>query len=178
MHIALRLSTRHNLAKESEHLNRLKADYHNDIEKYGTHFTSFSLNFKTTVNYFRNDCHCSGNTFHPSWFCGHYSILEYCSISTDFGSACIITIYISACRSLRNNELVVGRLALYILALKSSCHDLESVHLTHNEMKESLLIHLKKEMEEEKQNIACKLFFVIGSRRFFMSVMLTQAAFI
>uniref|UniRef100_A0A8C2F5E0 Transcobalamin II n=1 Tax=Cyprinus carpio TaxID=7962 RepID=A0A8C2F5E0_CYPCA len=56
-------------------------------------------------------------------------------------------------KSLRNNELVVGRLALYILALKSSCHDLESVHLTHNEM-ESLLIHLKKEMEEEKQNIA------------------------
>ncbi|XP_052413358.1 transcobalamin-2 [Carassius gibelio] len=89
VHIALRLSTHHNLAKESEHLNRIKAEFHDDIEK-----------------------------------------------------------------SLRNNELVVGHLALYILALKSSCHDLESVHLTHNEMKESLLIHLKKEMEEEKQNIA------------------------
>lgn len=64
---------------------------------------------------------------------------------------------------------MVGRLALYILALKSSCHDLESVHLTHNEIKESLLIHLKKEMEEEKQNIACEgqFFFVIGSGRFF-----------
>ncbi|XP_016420936.1 transcobalamin-2-like [Sinocyclocheilus rhinocerous] len=89
VHIALRLSTYHNLAKESEYLNRLKAEFHDDIEK-----------------------------------------------------------------SLRNNELVVGRLALYILALKSSCHDLESVRLTHNKIKESLLIHLKKEMEEEKQNIA------------------------
>ncbi|KAK2911267.1 hypothetical protein Q8A67_003400 [Cirrhinus molitorella] len=89
VHIALRLSTHHNLAKESEYLNRLKAEYHDDIEK-----------------------------------------------------------------SLKNHELVVGRLALYILALKSSCLDLESVHLTHNEIKESLLIHLKKEMEEEKQNIA------------------------
>ncbi|XP_077097042.1 transcobalamin-2 [Siphateles boraxobius] len=89
VHIALRLSTHHNLAKESQHLNHLKTEFHNDIEK-----------------------------------------------------------------SLRNGELVVGRLALYILALKSSCHDLQSVHLNHNEMKEPLLTHLKKEMEEEKQNIA------------------------
>lgn len=36
VHIALRLSTHHNLAKESEHLNRLKAEFHDDIEKYGT----------------------------------------------------------------------------------------------------------------------------------------------
>ncbi|XP_048043175.1 transcobalamin-2 [Megalobrama amblycephala] len=86
VHIALRLSTHHNLAKESEHLNRLKTEFHDDIEK-----------------------------------------------------------------SLRSGELVVGRLALYILALKSSCHDLQSVHLNHNE---PLLTHLKKEMEEEKQNIA------------------------
>ncbi|KAK7173024.1 hypothetical protein R3I93_002984 [Phoxinus phoxinus] len=89
VHIALRLSTHHNLAKESQHLNHLKTEFHDDIEK-----------------------------------------------------------------SLRNGELVVGRLALYILALKSSCHDLQSVHLNHNEMKEPLLTHLKKEMEEEKQNIA------------------------
>lgn len=89
VHIALRLSKQHNLAKESEHLNRLKTDFHNDIEK-----------------------------------------------------------------SLKNNELAVGRLALYILALKSSCHDLESLHLTGNDEREPLFTHLKREMEEEKQNIA------------------------
>ncbi|XP_067295050.1 transcobalamin-2 [Pseudorasbora parva] len=89
VHIALRLSTHHNLAKESEHLNQLKKGFHEDIEK-----------------------------------------------------------------SLRNGELVVGRLALYILALKSSCHDLQSVHLNHNEMREPLLTQLKKEMAEEQQNIA------------------------
>lgn len=88
VHIALRLSTQHNLAKENQYLNRLKKEFHEDIEK-----------------------------------------------------------------SLRNGELVVGRLALYILALRSSCHDL-SLHLNHNGMNEFLLTHLKKEMEEEKQNIA------------------------
>lgn len=36
VHIALRLSTHHNLAKESKHLNRLKMELHDDIEKYGT----------------------------------------------------------------------------------------------------------------------------------------------
>ncbi|XP_056313798.1 transcobalamin-2 isoform X2 [Danio aesculapii] len=89
VHIALRLSTQHNLDKENQHLNRLKKEFHEDIEK-----------------------------------------------------------------SLRNGELVVGRLALYILALRSSCHDLTSLHLNHNEVNEFLLTHLKKEMEEEKQNIA------------------------
>ncbi|XP_051965898.1 transcobalamin-2 [Xyrauchen texanus] len=88
VHIALRLSKHHNLAKESEHLKRLKAEFHDDIEK-----------------------------------------------------------------SLSNNEMVVGRLALYILALKSSCHELGSLYLTRNEIREPLLIHLKREMEEEKQNI-------------------------
>lgn len=89
VHIALRLSTHHNLAKESEYLNHLKTGFLDDIEK-----------------------------------------------------------------SLRNGESVVGRLALFILALKSSCHDLQSVLLNHNEMREPLLTRLKKEMEEEKQNIA------------------------
>nr|XP_055055151.1 transcobalamin-2 isoform X1 [Misgurnus anguillicaudatus] len=89
VHIALRLSKQHNLAKESEHLNRLKTDFHNDVEK-----------------------------------------------------------------SLKNNELAVGRLALYILALKSSCHDLESLYLAGNDDREPLFTHLKREMEEEKQNIA------------------------
>ncbi|TRY54453.1 hypothetical protein DNTS_023718 [Danionella cerebrum] len=89
VHIALRLSTEHNLAKESEHLTRLKTEFHDEIEK-----------------------------------------------------------------SLGNGELVLGRLALYILALRSSCHDLQSLHVNHNHLRETLLIHLKKEIEEEKQNIA------------------------
>lgn len=58
-------------------------------------------------------------------------------------------------RSLKNKELTVGRLALYILALRSSCYDLQSLYLTGNE-REPVLIHLKREMEEEKQNILCK----------------------
>ncbi|XP_056602452.1 transcobalamin-2 [Triplophysa dalaica] len=87
VHIALRLSPHHNLAKESKHLNRLKMELHDDIEK-----------------------------------------------------------------SLKNKELTVGRLALYILALRSSCYDLQSLYLTGNE-REPVLIHLKREMEEEKQNI-------------------------
>lgn len=33
IHLALRLSDRHNLAKESEHLNQLKNHLHNDIQK-------------------------------------------------------------------------------------------------------------------------------------------------
>lgn len=33
VHLALRLSNYHNLAKESEHLNRLKNILHNDIQK-------------------------------------------------------------------------------------------------------------------------------------------------
>lgn len=33
VHLALRLSNYHNLAKENEHLNSLKKDLHNDIQK-------------------------------------------------------------------------------------------------------------------------------------------------
>lgn len=52
VHIALRLSTQHNLAKESQHLNHLKTEFHGDIEKYGAYFhiSFFILNFKATVN--------------------------------------------------------------------------------------------------------------------------------
>lgn len=39
VHVALRLSTHHNQAKESTHLNRLKTELHDDIEKYGTPHT-------------------------------------------------------------------------------------------------------------------------------------------
>ncbi|XP_054467356.1 transcobalamin-2 [Anoplopoma fimbria] len=89
VHLALRLSNYHNLAKESEHLNRLKNDLHNDIQS-----------------------------------------------------------------SLSSSQSVVGLLALYALALKSSCYDLSTVTFTVNEKSETLLTHLKKQMEDEKEHIA------------------------
>ncbi|GAA6224721.1 transcobalamin-2-like [Lates japonicus] len=89
VHLALRLSNYHNLAKESEHLNRLKNTLHNDIQN-----------------------------------------------------------------SLSNSQPVVGRMALYTLALKSSCYDLTTVTFTVGETSETLLTHLKKQMEQEKENIA------------------------
>ncbi|XP_076587934.1 transcobalamin-2 [Chaetodon auriga] len=89
VHLALRLSTHHNLAKESEHLNRLKSSLHNDIQS-----------------------------------------------------------------SLSNSQPVVGIMALYTMALKSSCHDLNTVTFTVSETSETLLTHLKNQMEQEKEHIA------------------------
>ncbi|KAL7391213.1 hypothetical protein ABVT39_006075 [Epinephelus coioides] len=89
VHLALRLSDNHNLAKENEHLNKLKNDLHNDLQS-----------------------------------------------------------------SLSNSQSVVGLLALYTLALKSSCHDLNTVTFTVGEKSEKLLTHLKNQMEQEKEHIA------------------------
>ncbi|KAL3063251.1 hypothetical protein OYC64_002929 [Pagothenia borchgrevinki] len=89
VHLALRLSNFHNLAKESEHLNKLKNDLHNDIQS-----------------------------------------------------------------SLSNSQSVVGLLSLYTLALKSSCYDLNTITFTAGERSETLLTHLKKQMEQEKEHIA------------------------
>lgn len=89
VHLALRLSNYHNLAKEGEHLNKLKNDLHNDIQS-----------------------------------------------------------------SLSNSKAVVGTLALYTLALKSSCYDIHTVTFTVSEKSESLLTHLKKQLEDEKDHIA------------------------
>lgn len=89
VHLALRLSNSHNLAKESEHLNRLKNHLHNDIQS-----------------------------------------------------------------SLSNSQSVVGLMGLYALALKSSCYDLNTITFTVGENTETLLTHLKKQMEEEKEHIA------------------------
>lgn len=89
VHLALRLSSHHNLAKESEHLNRLKNNFHNDIQI-----------------------------------------------------------------SLSNSQSVTGHLALYTLALKSSCFDLNTVTFTVNDKSETLLTHLKNQMENEKEHIA------------------------
>lgn len=89
VHLALRLSDFHNLAKESQHLNRLKNHLHNDIQS-----------------------------------------------------------------SLSASQPVVGLLALYTLALKSSCYDLNTVSFTVGDTSESLLTNLKRQMELEKEHIA------------------------
>ncbi|XP_072521177.1 transcobalamin-2 [Salminus brasiliensis] len=89
VHIALRLSTQHNLNKEGQHLNQLKTKLHQDIQS-----------------------------------------------------------------SLVARQMVVGRLALYILALRSSCHDLNSLTLSDGKTSEPLLTHLKRQMEKEKEHIA------------------------
>ncbi|XP_058492060.1 transcobalamin-2 [Solea solea] len=88
VHLALRISDNHNLAKESEHLNRLTTNLHNDLEN-----------------------------------------------------------------SLTNRQAVTGSLALYALALKSSCFDLHTVSFSIGETSESLLTHLKRQMEQEKEHI-------------------------
>ena len=57
-----------------------------------------------------------------------------------------------------------GRLALYVLALKASCYDLNSLTFTLNQKSETLLTHLKRQMEQEKEHIACEC-SVCRSRR-------------
>ncbi|XP_026177225.1 transcobalamin-2 [Mastacembelus armatus] len=55
--------------------------------------------------------------------------------------------------SLSNSQSVVGLLALYTLALKSSCYDLNAVTFTVCEKSKPLLTHLKKQMHYEKEHI-------------------------
>uniref|UniRef100_A0A3P8YAJ3 Transcobalamin II n=1 Tax=Esox lucius TaxID=8010 RepID=A0A3P8YAJ3_ESOLU len=85
VHLALRLSTNHDLGKEKDHLNSPKT---NEIES-----------------------------------------------------------------SLANGEPVLGRLALYPLALKASCHDINTLTFTVNHRNEYLLTLLKRLMEREKEHI-------------------------
>ncbi|XP_017269144.1 transcobalamin-2 [Kryptolebias marmoratus] len=89
IHLALRLSDHHNLAKERDYLNKLKEELHNDIQS-----------------------------------------------------------------SLTNSRPATGILALYSLALKSSCYDLNTVTFTIGDKSETLLTQLKKQMEQEKEHIA------------------------
>ncbi|XP_076846050.1 transcobalamin-2 isoform X2 [Brachyhypopomus gauderio] len=91
VHVALRLSTHHNLLSETQHLHQLKTKLHDDIQK---------------------------------------SISEF--------------------------KPVVGRLALYVLALKASCQDPNSLSLSVNNTSKSLLTHLKTELHNEKIEIASK----------------------
>ncbi|KAK2837249.1 hypothetical protein Q5P01_014461 [Channa striata] len=88
VHLALRLSNHHNLAKENEHLNRLKNNLHSDLQN-----------------------------------------------------------------SLSSSQSVTGLLALYTLALKSSCYDLNTITFTVGEKSQTLLTHLKNQMEQEKEHI-------------------------
>ncbi|KAG9354920.1 hypothetical protein JZ751_001633 [Albula glossodonta] len=85
VHLALRLSTHHNLGMESAHLVRLKTELHKDLES-----------------------------------------------------------------SLSKQQPVTGLLALYTLALRSSCTDYNSLMLN----QQPLIQHLKKQMELEKEHIA------------------------
>lgn len=54
---------------------------------------------------------------------------------------------------LSNVKAVTGHLALYTLALKASCYDLSTVSFAVGDRSESLLTHLKKQMEDEKEHI-------------------------
>ncbi|PWA15852.1 hypothetical protein CCH79_00009096, partial [Gambusia affinis] len=56
--------------------------------------------------------------------------------------------------SLSNDQAVTGIMALYSLALKSSCYDLNTISFTANDNSETLLTHLKRQMEQEKEHIA------------------------
>ncbi|CAJ1068244.1 transcobalamin-2 [Xyrichtys novacula] len=56
--------------------------------------------------------------------------------------------------SLSNSQAVTGRLALYAMALKSSCYDLNTITFTVSGARETLLTHLKRQMEQEKEHIA------------------------
>lgn len=62
----------------------------------------------------------------------------------------------SALSSLANSQPVVGLLALYTLALKASCYDLNTLTFTVNQRSETLLTRLKRQMALEKEHITCK----------------------
>ncbi|XP_013869765.1 transcobalamin-2 [Austrofundulus limnaeus] len=56
--------------------------------------------------------------------------------------------------SLTSSQPVTGILALYSLALKSSCYDLNTITFTVGDKSEMLLTQLKTQMEQEKEHIA------------------------
>lgn len=118
VHIALRLSSHHNLAMENEHLNSLKTNLHNDLQR------------------------CLNS------LCDCVTLVE-----TDYSLMSISLVPLS---SLSNSQAVTGLLALYTLALKSSCYDLSTVSFTVGEKSETLLTHLKRQMEREKDHITCE----------------------
>ncbi|XP_010730858.3 transcobalamin-2 [Larimichthys crocea] len=88
VHLALRLSDKHNKVKEAQYLKRLQTDLHNNLQS-----------------------------------------------------------------SLSKNEPVTGLMALYTLALKSSCDNGSTTTFTVNNKIQPLLTHLKKQMEQEKEHI-------------------------
>lgn len=56
--------------------------------------------------------------------------------------------------SLSSGQHVAGRLALYALALRASCYDLHTLTFTVGQRSETLLTHLKRQMDLEKDQIA------------------------
>lgn len=65
--------------------------------------------------------------------------------------------YTLSLSTLNEGQPVVGRLALYVMALKSSCLDLSGVSLLAGEKSKPVLTQLKKQMELEKDHIAREL---------------------
>lgn len=61
--------------------------------------------------------------------------------------------------SLSNSQHVVGLMALYSLALKSSCADLNTVTFTVGDRSATLLTYLKKQLDQEKDRITRKVSF-------------------
>lgn len=131
VHLALRLSNSHNQAKELIHLNRLKNNLHNDIQRYSVH-TLYILG------------HINSHVWYILVLCFHtHKLVPYPSLDS----------------SLSNSQPVTGILALYTLALKSSCYDPSTVTFTVGENTVSLLTQLKTEMELEKEHITRKFCF-------------------
>lgn len=68
----------------------------------------------------------------------------------------LMNISLGLLSSLSNSQAVTGLLALYTMALKSSCYDLSTVSFAVDEKSETLLTHLKRQMEREKDHITCE----------------------
>lgn len=81
------------------------------------------------------------------------------SLYLDFLTWTVVSYVFSYVRSLSNSQPAVGLMALFSLALKSSCYDLNTVTFTVGENSATLLTHLKKQMDQEKDHTISKLFF-------------------
>lgn len=124
VHLALRLSDKHNKVKEAQYLKRLQTDLHNNLQR----FTNASF-FSDTANIF---------------------IFQICISIQFIFFLNVLYVFLS---SLSKNEPVTGLMALYTLALKSSCDNGSTTTFTVNNKIQPLLTHLKKQMEQEKEHI-------------------------
>lgn len=74
---------------------------------------------------------------------------------------CKIFVSLVCSSSFSNNHPGVGQVALYTLALRSSCYDLNTVFVNISGKTMTLLTHLKKQMEQEKEHIVGQFSFDI-----------------